>query len=468
MSNQEEFKAYVLECLKRYSEQQQMSFDINANNFQEWLTFVEDELAQNDIAVYDPEEILEVFLATCMSHLNPTDEKSRNIRALVIEYCLQWTEMAIETSKGTNIIRPPYVINKSSYLTNRNKKENKDEWKKTVLPRLSQCLKSYSENLDYQDFGGSAVGKAHPDTIFNYLSRFCAEMDQETMQAELVRFCIGIDCSGFVSRALAYVMQHMGWGFKTQFKTIGPNKDSLLADNKALGKILSPKLDFSNKLNTAASFFKLYRNRDDKRYDYIYVKADKKAVNNVQGDDINDVRLMGSRLIYRFKRAYLKKEETVNGKKKKKYIGYLNWDRVNLVYSNDLNPQITNLRPGDIITIASNETFENDFHIAIICDVGFDLKGPFFITADSSPSDLAATVAFINDKHRHPSSYTILQSPDSMIPVDLANPRTNQSGSGVRYILHRDFEFFNFSSYVAFRRPYAFDLYYRNVNMEEK
>jgi len=598
--NKDELNIYVLESLKQYGERHQLCPSVSLGNFREWIRIVEQDLALANITDYTPQEILEVFLSVYMKHINPVNDKTEKISKFVCEYCRQWSEMTIVTSQGTNVVRPPYVINgtkptgtvnydgvdyyfhhldsgkkvmvfnlprevkqknpdkkdklemtvskadgASSYsfttdgvnvspkfktfegeeltlkgfegyeeedrwffisggasvnyvkrgkylfkittrLANRysddvctvwdttptananananaKTKSNYTTWKETVKSKLSGSANDSGKRpaYDYQSYAGEAIGKAHPDTIVKFLRDHCATKNSEQMQAVLNTFCIGADCSGFVSRAIAYVMQNMNWTRLVQFKTIGPLSEASVKEEKGAHTL---KLGSKDVLNDACSYYKLYRKKDDTVYDNIYSRDDDKVFNapiteQAEKNLLSSDLLMGSRLIYRFQKKKVTVEEIVNGKKKKTSKEVIMWDRINKDLTQDSVPQITSLRPGDIVTMSTRSNFEGGFHVAIICYVGIDLDGPYFITADSTPASLKESFDKIKSSH-----YQVLKRPDPQQykeTVDIKNLSINEQGNGVRYILHRDFGFFNLRPFLAFRRPYAFDLFYR-------
>ncbi|MBP5625798.1 MAG: hypothetical protein J6W98_02655 [Bacteroidales bacterium] len=355
-----------------------------------------------------------------------------------------------------------------------NTKSNYTTWKDTVKSKLSSSVKKSTERLshDYQSYPGEATGKAHPDTIVHFLSDCCVGKTEEQLKAVLDTFCIGADCSGFVSRAIAYVMQNMGWTYMAQFKTIGPLSESHAVKNDQ--KVYTLNVGPSDVLYESCTYYKLYRNNDDIVYDNIYIRDSNSVVNKPitrqeEQTLLSSNLLLGSRLIYRFRKETVEEEQIVNGKKKKTSKKVIKWDRINKDLTNDSTPQITSLRPGDIVTMSSSPSFGSDFHIAIICNVGIDLTGPYFITADSTPYTLKESIDNITT--RKTNLYSVLKRPNAFETVkadDLDEKKAghyNQKGNGVRYILHRDFGFFNGSDYLAFRRPYAFSLYYRGFDL---
>ena len=342
------------------------------------------------------------------------------------------------------------LIEVNDYLANRYDDANYDGWVRSVKSDLAKCVNGSNKGnykvyqrapRDYQHYGGEDVGKAHPDTIVHYLQDYCPSLTDAQMKAILDNNCIGIDCSGFVSRTLAYVMENMAdvqaddknddTNYRLQIKTVGPISGE--SNNKVEASALAAK---SLKLNTAASFMKLYRNTVDKDGDQGYRTDD---------EDFNSLELIGSKLLFLFSK----------GKK-----NVLACTKINRELNPSDKPEITSLRPGDIVTMGLDEKFKGGFHIAIVCNVGIDLDGPYFITADSSPSTIAESVSSIRKKKKNAM---ILKRPDSFDPVDISKLGTNQDGSGVRYVLHRDFGFFDVRPFLAFRRPYAFDRYYRYV-----
>ncbi len=441
---------FVLECLKRYCELDPLCSTII--RIDELVQEFKDYLEENGITVdSNADEIFAVFLSTFLDKINPVRPKKRQISALICEYCLKWSEMTIGTGQDAKVVRPPYVLN--SLIKD---KRDLEGWNNSGKSNLRKSVKPESERkeFDYQDYGGSEIGKAHPDTIVNFLTQHCSTLSASAMQEKLEKFCIGADCTGFVTRTLAYVMERMKWNSQIQYKTIGPNDDDYTTEEEKTGR-KHLKLGKKSRLNTAASFFKFYmEDSSEKQYDHIYIRDSKtvtnqtKPIENHLGDDI----IVGSRLIYRFKK--------IDDKAKK-----VDWDLINKDFNPEDEPRITNLRPGDIITMDKDDSFWSSFHIAIICNVGVDQIGPYFITADSSIFTLAGSDA------KAPSNF-ILQRPDALDTVNLSAPQKlppHQKGNGVRYVLHRGFDFFSrYKNVYDFRRPYAFDLYYRNVNMEEK
>lgn len=449
MGNYNDFFNFVLECLKRYCELNPLCSTII--RIDELVQEFKDYLEENGITVdSNADEIFAVFLSTFLDKINPVRPKKRQISALICEYCLKWSEMTIKKDgKPDKVVRPPYVLREDI-------KRATDEETTKDMERVAQSRKSEKTRgeYDYQYYRGEDIGKAHPDTIVNYLTKHCSSLNASDMRKKLEKLFVGADCTGFVTRTLAYVMERMKWNSQIQYKTIGPNDDVYTTEEEKTGR-KHLKLGKNSRLNTAASFFKFYmEDSSEKQYDHIYIRDSKtvtnqtKPIENHLGDDI----IVGSRLIYRFKK--------VDDKAKK-----VDWDLINKDFNPEDEPRITNLRPGDIITMDKDDSFWSSFHIAIICNVGVDQIGPYFITADSSIFTLAGSDA------KAPSNF-ILQRPDALDTVNLSTPQKlppHQKGNGVRYVLHRGFDFFSrYKSVYDFRRPYAFDLYYRNVNMEEK
>ena len=391
----------------------------------------------------------------------------------------------------------------NSYLSKRYEEANynhwKDQWdeseedggkKSSVLTLLEKSQKSCKEKRDrnplrnYQDYTGASIGKSHPDVIKYFLENFYGSHTDSEMVSVLENFSIGIDCSGFVTRAIAYVMENMDYEFsdddkkrteanlKVQYKTLWLLSGKRIKDDKDFEKYYRLLTEGKECLNNGAPKLKFYcDNPNDTSNDYVYKVSykteskksktlvrvydnkeiiDTKYANKSEiDDDPESNEVMGSRLIYRF------------------YQGKL--DRINKFINPEDDPQITSLRPGDIITMSDSESFDRDggFHIVLICDVGYDIEGPFFITADSSPSTLKESLKKIEDRKKG-NVYSILKRPDSKEPItkeelDENKVKANQRGTGVRYILHRDLQYFNNKKYLAFRRPYVFDLLYRNI-----
>ena len=97
----------------------------------------------------------------------------------------------------------------------------------------------------------------------------------------------------------------MKWNSQIQYKTIGPNDDDYTTEEEKTGR-KHLKLGKKSRLNTAASFFKFYmEDSSEKQYDHIYIRDSKivtnqtKPIENHLGDNI----IVGSRLIYRFKKV---------------------------------------------------------------------------------------------------------------------------------------------------------------------
>ena len=434
---------FMLECLKRYCELDPLCGTIKRIDelyqvFKEYL---------KEIGITDDstaEEIFEVLLSTILDKIDPTRPKSREISALICEYCLKWSEMTIKKDGAPDkVVRPPYVLREDI-------KRATDEETTKDMERVAQSRKSEKTRgeYDYQYYRGEDIGKAHPDTIVNYLTKHCSSLNASDMRKKLEKLFVGADCTGFVSRAIEYVMEQKKWTSLIQFKTIGPIVDGLLTKDK----LTLINLNKSSRLNNAASFFKFYmHDKTEAAHDHIYFKESGTVTYETQpiADHQSDMMMMGSRLIYRFK---------VNGEK-------VEWDRMNKDFNPGDEPRITSLLPGDIIAMANTEDFKSGFHIAIICYVGVDQDGPFFITADSSPLSPTKSINKINERGKS-ATYSILKSPDPQKYTETVDPNNllmRENGDGVRYILHRDFGYFNLKKFLAFRRPYAFDLYYRDI-----
>ena len=363
--------------------------------------------------------------------------------------------------KGEDYVQRSTLIQINQYIAKRyTDAKNYAEWGKNIRSNLSKSVNETGNHAsykrparDWQDYSGADLGKAHPDTIVNYLTDFYNNLSAKEMQDNLNNYCIGIDCSGFVTRALAYVMEHVKDSLKeeenymVQIKTLGSL--SGIKDNKFDQKRLNEK---KYRVYNSATYLKLYRKKQD--------------LGNVYLDDnaeYNSLDIIGSKLLYLFKIKEVKGKKTLEC----------------VLINKDLNPadkpEISSLRPGDIITMAKSakeELFATNFHIAIVCRVGVDQKGPYFITADSSPTTLLKTINDIKDE-----TYSVLKRPDAFDPIkadDLIEDdhkkdglkkekkdNYHQKGNGVRFVLHRDFGFFNSKEVLAFRRPYALDRYYR-------
>lgn len=169
-------------------------------------------------------------------------EKEDIIKSYLCDYIKQWTEMEVKNGDEIIYIRPPYIMNTSreerknglvsrhiqlrhnkiSRLNKINSKKGDKEFS-ILKDSLFSSRPNQSLNCDFQSFSGELHGKAHPDTIKNYLNKICSNTNCSpniNFEKHLHEWAIGIDCSGFVVRAIATVMSKLNMSEEEQNNTI--------------------------------------------------------------------------------------------------------------------------------------------------------------------------------------------------------------------------------------------------------
>lgn len=183
------------------------------------------------------------------------------IEDILEEYTQNWESIPIKVKSSSNaigilnssvlrtfeqnqtIIRvaPPYVMNVSKYTKNRELEENKKNWRK--IKRIIGLLeKEYNnrnlrEDFDFQYYWETHLGKGTSQLIQSTLEYIVNEetnmdvkinlntlkikLTSDGLREFLVNFGIGVDCSGFVSRAIATIMTDFKIDEKKQEATLG-------------------------------------------------------------------------------------------------------------------------------------------------------------------------------------------------------------------------------------------------------
>lgn len=153
---------------------------------------------------------------------------SRTISQILNEYTASWEQIEFidpVTGELATVV-PPYVMNTPKYINEDNRKNNKN-WKrhdKTGYFYTLDELQTEFQETDGVEPGGSTRGKSRPEVIKGFLEREGKSLMNDGFldyRKALVDLGIGVDCSGFVSRAIARVMNELNVDPKLRENTLG-------------------------------------------------------------------------------------------------------------------------------------------------------------------------------------------------------------------------------------------------------
>lgn len=161
-----------------------------------------------------------------------------SVSEILKEYTSSW-ENVYFTDPVTGqqaVVSPPYVLNDDNYI-NASNRDNSKNWERddgTGYLHTLDYLQNILQDPDGVDQKDSTRGKCRPDIIKRFL-----EIEGENLWNEgftdyreaLKYYGIGIDCSGFVSRAIARVMNEYDIDPSIRVKTLGLSKHSKYKSN---------------------------------------------------------------------------------------------------------------------------------------------------------------------------------------------------------------------------------------------
>ncbi|MCQ2123186.1 MAG: hypothetical protein MJZ25_03295 [Fibrobacter sp.] len=158
------------------------------------------------------------------------------ITRILEEYTRSWEVMTIkdpsDPAKTIDVV-PPYVMNVDNYVKPEHRKDRRWEGSKNEPGYLQTLDKLQKElpNPDNVDPYDSSRGKCRPEVLKAFLetdgSKLLAEGRFKDLRAALIHYAVGIDCSGFVSRALGRVMRLLDIPLELRWKTLGYNTDKV-------------------------------------------------------------------------------------------------------------------------------------------------------------------------------------------------------------------------------------------------
>ena len=155
----------------------------------------------------------------------------RTFKEILDTYTKSWEDIAFtirkETPNGTVEeevhVAPPYVMNTERYI---DKKQRRGKLWRGFVELLTHLQKEMPGD-DYMDFTGSIYGKGRPEIIKAFLNQAGSQLqgkDDHTVRDALIRYGIGIDCSGFVTRAIGKIMQEYNVPLDIRKETLGTTK----------------------------------------------------------------------------------------------------------------------------------------------------------------------------------------------------------------------------------------------------
>ncbi len=174
-------------------------------------------------------------------------ERNR-ISEILDKYTRSWEVITITDPNNPNRtidVVPPYVMapenDKSDNEYVHSAHRQGSTWKKYVNELTD--LQKELDNPGNVDRSGSIRGKARPEVIKAFLEKEGKNLFNEVydgkkctdLRDSLIYYGIGVDCSGFVSRAIGQVMYEINTSPELKFKTLWYNTDSI--------KSYSPSID---------------------------------------------------------------------------------------------------------------------------------------------------------------------------------------------------------------------------------
>ena len=155
----------------------------------------------------------------------------RTFKEILDTYTKSWEDISFtiqrETPNGTVEeevhVAPPYVMNTEKYI---DKTQRHSKLWRSFVDLLTDLQKEMPGD-DYMDPTGSIYGKGRPEIIKSFLDQVGSKIQGEkdhTIRDALIRYGIGIDCSGFVTRAIGKIMQEYNIPFDIRKATLGTTK----------------------------------------------------------------------------------------------------------------------------------------------------------------------------------------------------------------------------------------------------
>ncbi len=236
----------ILECINELGNNQFESIDFYSET---WKQQVQDELQmcidfdspqwQEKIMqkVFVQEHLywLNIIIATYKAEQERLIAFKERIKSNLEEYTKQWTEMEVKINNEDDssiAIRPPYFM--------RGSQKSRTKGERDKVEKALESTKKHIEQGegDFQKLRGETVGKAHPEVIRIYLNKYYeGKKSVSGIEQHLKNYAIGIDCSGFVSRAIAHVMTQLGISKEIQFETLGKDGEYLKTNATTLNPV---------------------------------------------------------------------------------------------------------------------------------------------------------------------------------------------------------------------------------------
>lgn len=279
--------------------------------------------------------------------------------------------------EGTHII-----IDKTLY-------ENTNE---NIICFTKDSENNYNETFNFQLYGSSNIdansrfGKGAPDLMYNvsyYLYNRLDSNEKKQFKKYLQNFGIGVDCSGYVSRALSFVMNKLQVPIGIQIRTLGPGYGRVKSncttlatncntkengvtyyyfqDSSISGSYLLLTRENAQKISTGLTTWFSSKNDFINYMPFIIPNSE----DNKQMDQINDLILIT--------KLTKKKDESKN------------------IFGAEIKEESlsssTKLQPGDIIT-----TSNPSFHVKIISKVNNDSYSHHQSTSSNRTGVIESTI----------------------------------------------------------------------------
>lgn len=280
-------------------------------------------------------------------------------------------------NEGTHII-----IDKTLY-------ENTNE---NIIYFTKDAENNYNETFNFQLYGSSNMdansrfGKGAPDLMYNVSSYLYNRLDsneKKQFKKYLHNFGIGVDCSGYVSRALSFVMNKLQVPIGIQIRTLGPGYGRVKSNCTTLATNCNTKENgvtyyYFQDSSISGSYLLLTRENAQKistglttwfssKNDFInYIPfIIPNSEDNKQMDQINDLILIT--------KLTKKKDESKN------------------IFGAEIKEESlsssTKLQPGDIIT-----TSNPSFHVKIVSKVNNDSYSHHQSTSSNRTGVIESTI----------------------------------------------------------------------------